>query len=91
MKTIKVTRNGRAATAEELQAAVEGRPLPPTSEKPWFLWGQRELSLLDKIKLLFGWKLYVRFDSPYGNCSAACDLSHQITRAQYEQVKWHNS
>ena len=29
MIRIKVTRDGRPATAEELQAAVDGRPLPP--------------------------------------------------------------
>lgn len=29
MKTIKVKRNGRPATQEELQCAVEGKPLPP--------------------------------------------------------------
>lgn len=29
MKTIKVMRNCRPATAEELQCAVEGKPLPP--------------------------------------------------------------
>ena len=36
MKTIKVMRDGRPATAEELQCAVEGKPLPPSdcSVKP---------------------------------------------------------
>ena len=29
MKTINIMRDGRPATQEELQAAVEGRPLPP--------------------------------------------------------------
>lgn len=32
MKTIKVTREGQPATDEELQAAVNGQPLPPISE-----------------------------------------------------------
>ena len=96
MKTIKVTRNGRPATAEELQCAVEGKPLPtilPESGKwspPWFIWGERELTIADKIKLLLGWKIYVRFDAPSGQCSAACDLSHQITRAKVGEVKWPN-
>jgi len=57
---------------------------------PWFLWGQRSLSLVEKIKLLCGWKLYVRFDAPSGQCSAACTFRHQITRDKYEEVKWPN-
>jgi len=56
--------------------------------KPWFIWGQREISALDRIKLLLGWRLYVRFDSPSGQCSAACDLSHKISRKTIEQLKW---
>jgi hypothetical protein len=58
--------------------------------KPWFIWGQRELSALDRIKLLLGWRLYVRFDAPSGKCSAACDLSHKISRKNHEQLKWPN-
>ncbi len=34
MNTIRVMRDGRPATDEELQAAVEGRPLPPSACSP---------------------------------------------------------
>ena len=34
MNTITVQRDGRPATQEELQAAVDGRPLPPVPSKP---------------------------------------------------------
>ena len=34
MNTIRVMRDGRPATDEELQAAVEGRPLPPSDCSP---------------------------------------------------------
>lgn len=33
MKTIKVTRAGRPATREELNAAIAGRPLPPLADE----------------------------------------------------------
>ena len=34
MKTIQVMRDGRPATQEELEAAVDGRPLPPVTGSP---------------------------------------------------------
>lgn len=38
MKTITVMRDGRPATADELQCAVEGKPLPPlTGYAAWVL------------------------------------------------------
>ena len=58
--------------------------------RPWFIWGRRTLTFWDRLRMLCGWHLYIRFDSPDGNCHAACDLSHKITRAEYERVKWPN-
>lgn len=56
--------------------------------KPWFIWDRRPLSFMDRLRLLCGWHLYVRFDASDGNCHAACNLSHQITLKNYEQVTW---
>ncbi len=58
--------------------------------KPWFIYGQRALSLCDRLKILLGFKLYVRFDSPNGECSAACSLSHHISRRAVDKIEWPN-
>lgn len=55
---------------------------------PWFIYGMRPLSKLDRIKLLLGYTLYVRFDSPNGECNAACDLSVMVSRAAVDKLIW---
>lgn len=47
-------------------------PWPPKWE--WYLYGERKLSLWQKIKLLLGQKLYVCFKSPNGKCNASCEI-----------------
>jgi hypothetical protein len=55
--------------------------------KNWYMWDERPLTKLDKLRLLLGWKMFVRFTSPTGQCDATCSLSHQITRSR-EDVSW---
>lgn len=40
----------------------------------WYLMTWRRLSLKDRLRVLFGCPLVVRFTSPDGACHAACDL-----------------
>jgi hypothetical protein len=56
--------------------------------KPWYIFGARTLSLKDKIKLLFGHSLYVRFDSPDGECHAACELRIMVARNDIDKITW---
>ena len=58
------------------------------AERPWFMWTQRNLSLWERVKLLLGWKLFVRFDAPSGRCSAACELTHEVSRSEYTEQLW---
>lgn len=48
--------------------------------KPWHLTARPSLSLWDRLRLLFGAHLYVRFNTPDGNCHAACSITHIIQR-----------
>jgi hypothetical protein len=61
------------------------------NSQPWFMWTENKLSLRDRIKILFGWKIYTRFDAPSGQCSAGCEMRHQITRAKYDALNWQNA
>lgn len=49
-------------------------------EKRWHLTGQKKLSLVDRLRVLFGAPLFVRFESPNGNCSAACGIAVRVQR-----------
>jgi len=51
----------------------------PAETRPWFMWGERPLTFWERLRLLLGEKLYVRFDAPSGRCSAACELSHCVS------------
>lgn len=53
----------------------------------WYLISPTCLTWWDKLRLLLGWKLYVRFDSPNGQCSAGCDHSWAVSRAKYADDK----
>jgi len=48
---------------------------------PWHLTAQPALRLRDRLRLLVGVPLYVRFTSPDGTCSAACTITHAVQRA----------
>lgn len=41
----------------------------------WHLIARPTLTIRDRVRLLFGVPLFVRFTSPDGNCHAACHLS----------------
>jgi hypothetical protein len=44
-------------------------------EKSWHLTARPPLSFWDRVRLLFGTPLYVRFTTPDGNCHAACNIA----------------
>lgn len=48
--------------------------------KPWHFTARPSLKLTDRLRLLFGVPLYVRFESPDGNCHAACHISATVQR-----------
>jgi hypothetical protein len=78
---------GAATRCEKLTEEVEKWK---QNSQPWFMWTENKLSLRDRIKILFGWKIYTRFDAPSGQCSGGCDMRHQITLAKYDDVNWQN-
>lgn len=51
-----------------------------TPGSPWYLISSPSLSLWDRLRLLLGARLCVRFDSPDGNCHAVCRLSASVQR-----------
>lgn len=50
------------------------------TQKPWWMTTYLRLSLRDRLRVLFGVPVFVRFLSPDGNCHAACDLSSAVQR-----------
>lgn len=50
------------------------------SARPWHITAQRFLSLHDRLRLLIGLPLFIRFTSPDGDCHAACTLSVVVQR-----------
>lgn len=46
--------------------------------KRWYLIARPVLSLRDRLRLLFGSRLQVRFDSPDGYCHAACGITARV-------------
>ena len=49
--------------------------------KGWHLTASTTLSFADRLRLLFGVPLFIRFTSPDGNCHAACKLSVSVQRS----------
>jgi hypothetical protein len=47
---------------------------------PWILTARPALTWIDRLRLLVGVPLYVRFLSPDGSCSAACTITTAVTR-----------
>lgn len=43
--------------------------------RPWFLLHERALTWAERLRTLFGLPVKVRFDSPDGECHAACNLT----------------
>lgn len=50
--------------------------------KFWHITGSPQLSFLDRLCLLFGVPLYVRFISPNGECNAACTLEAKVSATE---------
>ena len=48
--------------------------------RPWYLIGAGRLTFRDRVRLLLGVPLWVRFDSPDGECHAACRVSARVGR-----------
>jgi hypothetical protein len=48
--------------------------------KRWHLTARPALSFTDRLRLLIGVPLYVRFESPDGDCHAACSISVAVQR-----------
>lgn len=64
-----------------LQAALLRQRSPTTPDpRPWQLTTRPALRLWDRLRLLVGVPLFVRFTSPDGACHAACALSLAVQR-----------
>jgi len=48
--------------------------------KPWYMETIISFKFLTLLKFLFGYSLKVRFNSPNGNCSAACNIEKSIVK-----------
>ncbi len=48
----------------------------------WFLESRPRLSFRDRLRLLFGAPLRVIFESPDGNCHAACNITASVGKAK---------
>lgn len=59
---------------------MRGIALASGPGKPWHLTGKHYFSIWDRIRILFGVPVVVRFFSPSGHCSAACDLQWSVQR-----------
>lgn len=46
--------------------------------KPWFMEWHRPLRWAERFRVLFGRHVRVRFDSPDGECHAACNLTISV-------------
>lgn len=46
--------------------------------KRWHLTSYRRLGWLDRLRVLFGGRIYMRFESPNGECSAACRMAMRV-------------
>lgn len=46
----------------------------------WHLTARPTLTLTERLRVLFGVPLYVRFTSPDGNCHAACHITASVQR-----------
>jgi hypothetical protein len=66
------------ARAEVIKERLGKQPTSASFFKPWHLTAQPQLSFYDRLRLLFGARLFVRFHSPDGECHAACSISAGI-------------
>lgn len=48
--------------------------------KRWHFTARPALRLVDRLRLLVGMPLYVRFESPDGRCHAACSVAAYVQR-----------
>lgn len=56
------------------------------NEKPWHITARPVISLADRLRILVGVPLFVRFTSPDGDCHAACNLSVVVQRGWPENT-----
>jgi hypothetical protein len=47
-------------------------------KKPWFIKTHRTLGWRDRLRVLLGQPIRLRFDSPDGECHAACSLTISV-------------
>lgn len=46
--------------------------------KRWNLTSYRTLSWRDRLRVLFGGRIYMRFESPNGECNGACGIAVRV-------------
>lgn len=56
--------------------------------KPWFMLDCPRISWRDRLRLLLGVPLWVRFDSPDGECHAACSVDVFVQREAPADHVW---
>lgn len=52
----------------------------PAKLAPWHMTSVVRPTWLQRVKLLFGAKVFIRFNSPDGRCSAACTHTFAVAR-----------
>jgi hypothetical protein len=58
-------------------------PLTPAEKKPWFIKHRRRLTWRERLRVLFGTPVDARFDSPDGDCHAACNITVTMTGGEW--------
>lgn len=51
------------------------------AEKRWHLTSYRTLGFMDRLRVLFGARIFMRFESPDGRCHAACGIALRVQDA----------
>lgn len=71
------------ADVERIEAEIVGiSPVGLREPKPWFIKHRRKLTLTERLRVLAGVPVVVRFDSPDGNCHAACNLTISVNEEE---------
>lgn len=48
--------------------------------RPWHITGARVLTLGERLRVLFGTRVYARFRTPDGQCHAGCEIDFFVQR-----------